>query len=96
MSSESHDPREIPILTETIEAGSEAPAVPFDCEATHAAILAETLQLADSLLRRAAREIDQSRFESLFESLRAQLPALLERLMREQCAAAGEHDEVRD
>jgi len=96
MSSESHDPREIPILTETIEAGAEAAATPFDFEAAHAAILAEALQLTDSLLRRAAREIETSRFESLFESLRAELPALVDRLMREQTAAAGKPDEARD
>jgi Zn-dependent M32 family carboxypeptidase len=96
MSSEPHDPREIPTLTETIEAGAEAAARPFEFEAAHEAILAETLQSTDSLLRQAAREIDARRFESLFERLRAELPALVERLMREQTAAAGEPDEARD
>ena len=57
MSSESHDPREIPILTETIKAGAED-AAPCDFDAAHAAILAEALKLADSLLRQAARDID--------------------------------------
>ncbi len=96
MSSEPHDPREIPTLTETIEAGAESAATPFDFEAAHETILAETLQSTDSLLRQAAREIDARRFESLFERLRAELPALVERLMREQTAAAGEPDEARD
>jgi len=95
MSSESHDPREIPILTETIEAGAEE-AAPCDFDAAHAAILAEALKLADSLLRQAARDIDTKRFENLFDRLRAELPALVDRVMREQPAAAGEPDEARD
>ena len=52
-------------------------------EAAHAAILADALQSADSLLRRAAREIDPPRFERLFERLRSELPELVERMMRE-------------
>jgi Zn-dependent M32 family carboxypeptidase len=96
MSSESHDPREIPILTETIEAGAEAASTPFDFEAAHAAILAEALQSAEALLRRAAREIDAKRFESLFERLRTELPELVDRVMREQSAIAVGPEEVRD
>jgi Zn-dependent M32 family carboxypeptidase len=95
MSSESHDPREIPILTETIKAGAED-AAPCDIDAAHAAILAEALKLADSLLRQAARDIDTKRFDNLFERLRTELPALVDRVMREQPAAAGEPDEARD
>jgi hypothetical protein len=96
MPTESHDPREIPILRETIDAGAEAASTPHDVEAAHTAILADALQSADALLRRAAREIDARRFESLFERLRTELPALVDRLMREQRAAAGEPDEERD
>ncbi len=96
MSSESHDPRQIPILTETIEAGAEAAAAPFAFEAAHEAILAEARQLIDSLLRKAACEIETKRFESLFERLRAELPVLVDRVMREQTAAAGESGEARD
>ncbi len=95
MSSKSHDPREIPILTETIEAGAEG-AAPADLDAVHAAILAEALEMADSLLRRAARDADPRRFESLFERLRAELPALVGRVMLEHTAAAGEPEEARD
>jgi hypothetical protein len=78
MTPESHDPREIPVLTDSIETGGETGA-----EAAHAAILADALQSAESLLRRAAREIDPPRFESLFERLRSELPELVERMMRE-------------
>jgi len=95
MSSESHDPREIPILTQTIEAGAEAAAA-GDFDAAHAAILAEALKLADSLLRQAARDIDTKRFECLFERLRTELPALVDRVLREQAAAADEPEEARD
>jgi len=87
MSSESHDPREIPILTETIEAGAEA-AAPCDFDAARAAILAEALKLADSLLRQAARDLDKRGFEGLVERLRTELPALGDRVMREQRADA--------
>jgi Zn-dependent M32 family carboxypeptidase len=96
MSSESHDPRDIPILTEAVESGAEAVAPPIDFEAAHAAILTETLKLADSLLRQAAREIKASRFENLFDRLRAELPALVDRVMREQTASANEPEETRD
>jgi hypothetical protein len=95
MSPKSHDPREIPILTETIEAGAEG-AAPPDLDAAHAAVLAEALEMADSLLRQAARDVDTGRFESLFERLRTELPALVGRVMREHSAAAGGPEEERD
>ncbi|MGC1387751.1 MAG: hypothetical protein WA807_07065 [Steroidobacteraceae bacterium] len=95
MSPKSHDPREIPILTETIEAGAEGAARP-DLDAAHAAVLAEALEMADSLLRQAARDVDTGGFESLFERLRTELPALVGRVMREHSAAAGEPEEERD
>jgi hypothetical protein len=95
MSPESHDPREIPILTETIEAGAED-AAPCDFDAAHAAILAEALKLADSLLCQAARDIEAKRFENLFDRLRAELPALVDRVMRELPAATDEPEETHD
>jgi len=82
MTPESHDPREIPVLTDSIEAGADTGAE-TGAAAAHAAILADALQSADSLLRRAAREIDPPRFERLFERLRSELPELVERMMRE-------------
>ncbi len=96
MSSESHDPREIPVLTQSIGAGADAAAAPLDLETAHAAILAETLKLSESLLRQAAREIEAKRFESLFDRLRSELPALVDRVMQEQIAAPGEPEKVRD
>jgi Zn-dependent M32 family carboxypeptidase len=86
MPSEPHDPRDIPILTETIKEGPEA-SLPFDSTAMHAAILSETLELADSLLHQAAKDIEATLFERVFDRLRAQLPELVDRVLREHAAA---------
>ena len=76
MSSESHDPRDIPILTEPIGKPADASTPAFDFNAVHAAILTETLKLADSLLRQAARDIEATLFERVFDRLRTELPSL--------------------
>jgi len=73
-----HDPRDIPILTES-GTGSEQS---FDFNAAHAAILTETLKLADSLLRQAARDIEATLFERVFDRLRNALPELVDRALR--------------
>jgi Zn-dependent M32 family carboxypeptidase len=86
MPSEPHDPRDIPILTETIEeSGRASPA--FDFNAVHAAILTETLKLADSLLRQAARDIEATLFERVFDRLRTELPEIVDRVLHEHAAA---------
>jgi hypothetical protein len=77
-----HDPRDIPILTESAGAGTE-PEESFDFNAAHAAILTETLKLADSLLRQAARDIEATLFERVFDRLRNALPELVDRALRE-------------
>jgi Zn-dependent M32 family carboxypeptidase len=89
MTPESHDPRDIPILTESAGAGSEQS---FDFNAAHAAILTETLKLADSLLRQAARDIEATLFERVFDRLRNALPELVDRALREHTCVeqAGE------
>jgi Zn-dependent M32 family carboxypeptidase len=80
-----HDPRDIPILTDT--AKESAPASPsFDAMAAHAAILTETLALADSLLHQAAKDIEATLFERVLDRLRAQLPELVDRILREHAA----------
>jgi Zn-dependent M32 family carboxypeptidase len=86
MPPESHDPRDIPILTETVKESAEA-SLPFDAKAVHAAILSETLELADSLLHQAAKDIEATLFERVFDRLRAQLPELVDRVLREHTAA---------
>jgi Zn-dependent M32 family carboxypeptidase len=83
MPTRTHDPRDIPILTET-EGGSPQP---FDFNAAHAAILTETLKLADSLLRQASRDIEATLFERVFDRLRAALPELVDRALREHGTA---------
>ncbi len=81
-----HDPRDIPILTDTTAQPDEAAAQPFDFSAVHAAVLTETLKLADSLLRQAARDIEATLFERVFDRLRTELPELVDRALREHAA----------
>jgi Zn-dependent M32 family carboxypeptidase len=88
MSQDSHDPRDIPILTE--EAENNASLASLDVKAVHAALVTETLNLADSLLHRAAKDIEAALFERVFDQLRAQLPELVDRVLREH-AAHAEH-----
>ena len=80
-----HDPRDIPILTNAVEQSVVVVPV-FDTKALHAAILTETLQLADSLLHQAAKEIEATLFERVFDRLRAQLPELVDRVLQEHAA----------
>jgi Zn-dependent M32 family carboxypeptidase len=87
-----HDPRDIPILTETVVESVET-SLSFDAKAVHAAILTETLELADSLLHQAAKDIEATLFERVFDRLRAQLPELVDRILREHAAAQEEPKE---
>jgi hypothetical protein len=86
MNTESHDPRDIPILTEAIEKDGREYAF-FDAKAVHAAVVTETLNLADSLLHQAAKDIEATLFERVFDQLRAQLPELVDRVLRQHAAA---------
>jgi Zn-dependent M32 family carboxypeptidase len=86
MNTESHDPRDIPILTEAIEKDGPAYAF-FDAKAVHAAVVTETLNLADSLLHQAAKDIEAALFERVFDQLRAQLPELVDRVLRQHAAS---------
>ena|ERR1700674_3728890 len=88
MSNDSHDPRDIPILTEEAEKNA-ASLAPLDVKAVHAALVTETLNLADSLLHRAAKDIEAALFERVLDQLRAQLPALVDRVLREHTARAA-------
>src|SRR5882757_10983195 len=87
MNHHSHDPRDIPILTE--EAEKNASLASIDVKAVHAALVTETLNLADSLLHRAAKDIEAALFERVFDQLRAQLPELVDRVLREHTAAGS-------
>jgi Zn-dependent M32 family carboxypeptidase len=83
-----HDPRDIPVLTEAIDTAPDADD-PFDAKAVHAAVVSETLNLADSLLHQAAKDIEAALFEKVFDQLRARLPELLDRVIREH-GSSGE------
>ncbi len=86
MQPENHDPRDIPILTETVKE-STSPSASFDAKSAHAAIVTETLKLADSLLHQAAKDIEATLLERVFDRLRAQLPELVDRALKEHAAA---------
>ncbi|MDP9082800.1 MAG: hypothetical protein M3N50_03430 [Pseudomonadota bacterium] len=92
MHSGPHDPRDIPILTKEVEQNA-APIPAFDAKALHAAILTETLELADSLLHQAAKDIEATLFECVFDRLRAQLPELVDRILREHAVLRGQPPE---
>ena len=85
MQSETHDPRDIPILTDAAVKHVEM-SLSIDAKAVHAAILTETLELADSLLHQAAKDIEATLFERVLDRLRAQLPELVDRILREHAA----------
>jgi hypothetical protein len=81
-----HDPRDIPILTESTQQSLPV-TLSLDAKAVHAAILTETLELADSLLHQAVKDIEATLFERVLDRLRAQLPELVDRILREHAAA---------
>jgi Zn-dependent M32 family carboxypeptidase len=85
MPAEPHDPRDIPILTDAVrDIAGEVSAL--DVKSVHAAILTETLELADSLLHQAAKDIEATLFERVYDRLRARLPELVDRILREHAA----------
>ncbi len=90
MSDVSRDPRDIPILTESIKTPPST-SQSIDYQAVHAAVLTETLRLAESLLRQAARDIEATLFERVFDRLRSELPELVDRALREHPAAADKN-----
>ncbi len=76
------DPRDIPVLTDAVHVKGREP-VPFDRKAVSSAVVAETLKLADLLLHQAAKDIEATLFEHVYDRLRAELPELMDRVMRE-------------
>jgi Zn-dependent M32 family carboxypeptidase len=82
-----HDPRDIPILTDAVERVGKT-AAPLDTKAIQSALLAETFELAETLLNQAAKDIEATLFERVLDRLRAQLPELVDRVLREYGAPA--------
>jgi Zn-dependent M32 family carboxypeptidase len=87
-----HDPRDIPILTEAVKQ-SVPVTLSLDTKAVHAAVLTETLELADSLLHQAVKDIEATLFERVLDRLRAQLPELVDRILREHAATQESPEE---
>ncbi len=94
MSTEPPDPRDIPVLTDAIEKDGRLYAL-IDSKAVHAAVVSETLNLADSLLHQAAKEMEAILFERVFDQLRAQLPELVDRMLREHSAVTATPTDTR-
>jgi len=91
MNHDSHDPRDIPILTDAVEQEGRAYAF-VDAKEVHAAVVSETMKLADSLLHQAAKDIEATLFERVFDQLKAQLPELVDRVLREHTLANNPTD----
>ena len=87
MQPESHDPRDIPILTEEID-DEDNLTVSVNTRDTTSAILSEAIKLADSLLHQAAKDIEATLFERVLDRLRAELPELVNRILAEQALPA--------
>jgi hypothetical protein len=87
MNIEPLDPRDIPILTDAVDKDGHAYAL-FDAKSVHAAIVSETLKLADSLLHQAAKDVEAILFERVLDRLHALLPELVDRVLREQAQNA--------
>ncbi len=83
---------EIPILTDVVLGG--APRARAHAAAT--AILAQVLNLADSLLHQATKDIEATLFENVYDRLRAQLPEIVDRVLREHAANGGEEPDRAD
>ena len=82
------DPRDIPVLTEVVDQAGDA-AARIDVKALQSALTSEPLKLADSLLHQAVKNIEATLFEQVFDRLRAELPELIDRLVREQAVGGA-------
>ncbi|MDE2305160.1 MAG: hypothetical protein KGL34_06340 [Gammaproteobacteria bacterium] len=81
------DTGEIPILTDAID--QESARDSRDRGELQLAIVSEVEKLAESLLHDAARSIEATLFENVLDRLRAELPEIVDRLLRERAAGAG-------
>ena len=83
------DTGEIPVLTDVI--GEAAPksrsANPRSLQTT---LVAEVSKLAESLLHQAAKDIEATLYENVLDRLRAQLPEIVDRVLREQTRGGAE------
>jgi hypothetical protein len=84
------DPRAIPVLTDAVE-GTAGQSRPVDLAAIRSELLAATLDLADTLLHDAAGDLESLLFERVLDRLHAQLPELVDRVLRGHLAPPDEH-----
>jgi hypothetical protein len=102
MSSHSYDIRDIPVLKDAVDLTRLPPlsqidtslfqpvpvAGPPDTTALQAALLADVLKLADAVSDQAARDLGALLRERVLAELRAQLPGIVERLVRDHLPGA--------
>lgn len=81
-----HDPRDIPVLTDAIDSGGAI--AKLNLQGAQSAIVTETLKIADALLHQAAKDMEASLFERVYDRLRAQLPDIVDRVLQEQLDVA--------
>jgi len=82
------DPGSIPVLTDAVD-GDAGGGVQVNAKALQSALIAEMLKLADSLLHQAAKDMEATLFEHVFDRLRAQLPEIVDRAVRDQTLPPG-------
>ena len=87
MTIETPDPRDIPILTDAVGTEGDDRAL-LDTKSVHAGVVTESLKLAESLLHHAAKDIEAILFERVLDQLRARLPEIVDRVLREHSTGA--------
>jgi len=108
MSSHTYDIRDIPVLNDAVDLTAMPPlsqigttlfeplpvAGPPDTAALQAAIIDDVQKLADALTAEAARDLAARMGERVSAELRMQLPALVERLVREHLPGATDESDA--
>jgi hypothetical protein len=82
------DPREIPVLLDAVDTAHGVIA-PLDIAAVQSAVVDATLMLAEQLLHQAAKDIEAALFERIYDRLRAELPDIVDAVLKQQISAAA-------
>ncbi|MGH8264717.1 MAG: hypothetical protein ACRET4_14665 [Steroidobacteraceae bacterium] len=80
----------IPVLSEVVSLRRPtAHLAPDKIAALQTELVAQTLKTAEELLHAAARDIEATLLERVADQLRARLPEIVDRVLKEQLARAG-------
>jgi hypothetical protein len=75
----------IPVLSEVVSLRKPAPAIGAErIAALQSEIVSQTLKTAEELLHAAAREIEATLLERVADQLRARLPEIVDRVLKER------------